>query len=158
MKLFHKNCNVMAPISGKVIKLEEVPDMIFSSKMAGEGIAIVAEGDVVLAPVDGVVSLIFESNHAIAISLDNGVELLIHIGIDTVELNGQGFERLVREGQAVKAGEPILKIDRSFILERGYSLVTPVLITNPETLKELSENVGIKVISGQDVVLNYRVK
>jgi glucose-specific phosphotransferase system IIA component len=158
MKIFGKNCDILAPVSGKVVDITEVPDKIFAGKMAGEGVAILAEGDVVIAPVEGVVSLIFESNHAIAISLDNGVELLIHVGIDTVELGGQGFTRLVEEGQKVKIGAPLLKIDRDFIIEKGYSMITPVIITNPQVLKKMEANTGINAIGGQDIILNCRVK
>jgi PTS system glucose-specific IIA component len=158
MGIFGKKCDILAPISGKVINITEVPDKVFAAKMAGEGVAIIAEGDVVLAPIDGVVSLIFESNHAIAIRLDNGIELLIHIGIDTVELNGQGFTRLVEEGQKVKIGDPLLKMDRKFIVEKGYSVITPVLITNPDVLKNIEINIGINAVGGQDVVLNCRLK
>lgn len=157
MNFFRKNYEILAPISGKVIDLANVQDRVFATKMAGEGVGIIAEGTIVYAPSDGVVSLIFESNHAIGMTLDNGVELLIHLGIDTVELKGEGFTRLIKEGTRVKAGEAILKIDKNFIVSRGYSLETPVLIANTDMVKEFQCNVGIKAVGGQTVIIKYRI-
>jgi PTS system D-glucosamine-specific IIA component/PTS system glucose-specific IIA component len=153
-----RNFKLIAPMSGKIIKLDEVKDEIFSQKMAGDGIAIETCGDLVVAPADGDLTFIFKTNHAFGMSLDNGIELLIHIGLDTVGLAGEGFERLVREGQSVKAGEPIIKINREFILERGCSLVSPILITNPNAVKFSDLNIGKSVKVGQDVVLEYKLK
>ena len=156
MNFFRKNYEIVAPISGKVIDLTKVKDRVFATKMAGDGVAILADGDIVYAPWDGVVSLIFESNHALGMTLDNGIELLIHLGIDTVELKGQGFVRLIEEGTRVKVGDPILKINKDFITEKGYSLETPVLITNTDMLKDLQCNVGIKAVGGKTIIMTYR--
>jgi PTS system glucose-specific IIA component len=155
---FKKSLELIAPVSGKVIDLSEVPDQVFAQKMAGDGVAIDTTGDIIVSPVDGVVSFIFKTNHAFGMMLDNGVELLVHVGIDTVELNGTGFERLIEEGTKVKAGTPILKIDREFIKEKGYSLITPVLIANPDKLKEIKYNTGIEVEAGKEAVISYKVK
>ncbi len=157
LNFFRKNYEIVAPISGKVIELSKVQDRVFATKMAGDGVAIFADGDTVYAPSDGVVSLIFESNHAIGMTLDNGIELLVHLGIDTVELKGQGFKRIIKEGTRVKAGEPILRINKDFITEKGYSLVTPVLITNTDMLKDIQCNVGIKAVGGQTIIMTYRI-
>ena len=157
LKLLNKRETLLAPISGKVINLAEVSDQIFAEKIAGDGVGIDSTGDIVVAPADGVVVLIFNTNHAFAMVLENGTELLIHIGIDTIELNGTGFKRLIEEGTKVRAGEPIIKIDREFIKEKGYSLITPVLITNPDRLKEINYNTGIKVNAGKDTVVYYEV-
>lgn len=157
MRFLRKNYEILAPISGQVIDLSKVQDRVFATKMAGDGVAIIADGNVVYAPADGVVSLIFDSNHAIGMILDNGIELLIHLGIDTVELKGEGFTRLIEEGKRVKAGEPILKIDKKFITEKGYSLITPVLITNTDRAKNLQCNLGIKAEGGQTVIMEYRI-
>ena len=155
---FRKSLEIVAPIAGKVIDLSEVPDQVFAQKMAGDGIGIDSTGDIIVAPVDGVVALIFKTNHAFAMILDNEIELLVHIGIDTVELEGTGFQRLIQEGTKVKAGEPIIKIDRELIKEKGYSLVTPVLITNPDKLKEIKYNTSITAEAGKDVVITYKTK
>lgn len=154
--LFKKCFELVAPVSGRVIPLSEVPDEVFAQKMAGDGVAIEATGDVVVSPCDGTLSLIFKTNHAFALTTDSGIELLIHIGIDTVELNGEGFERLAEEGIKVTAGTPIIKIDREFIKSKGLSLATPVLITNPDNCKEINGLTGKNVEAGKDTVIKSK--
>lgn len=153
-----KRDEIFAPITGKVIDLYEVPDQIFSEKIAGDGVGINSTGDIVLAPADGVIVLIFETNHAFAMVLENGIELLVHVGVDTIELKGAGFKRLVEEGARVKLGEPIIKIDREFIEQKGYSLITPVLITNPDRLESIKYNTDIMAQAGKDIVISYEVE
>ena len=148
----------IAPMSGKVISLSQVPDEIFSSKMAGEGVAIDPIDDLVLAPAEGELSLILESNHAFCMKLDNGIVIVVHIGVDTVELKGDGFQRLIESGVRVKAGEPVIKLDREKILAKGYSLITPVLITNMERVTEKKYYENIDVVAGKDVIMSYKVK
>lgn len=156
---FKKNSKLVAPVDGKVIDLSQVPDPVFAQKMAGDGVAIDTTGDTIVAPCDGELSLIFNTNHAFAITLKDGVELLVHIGIDTVSLNGEGFERLAEQGTTVKAGTPIIKINRDVITSRGLSLITPVLITNPDVVKDLkAESVGSTVTAGNNTVLTYKIK
>ncbi len=111
-----------------------------------------------MAPADGVISLIFKTNHAFGIILKDGTELLVHIGIDTVKLEGKGFERLLQEGDKVKAGNPIIKIDREFIKSQGYSLITPVLITNPDNVKNIEYKTGFNAKSGKDILISYTSK
>lgn len=154
--LFKKDLKLVAPVSGKAIDLSQVPDAVFAQKMAGDGAAIEATGDVAVAPCDGTLTLIFKTNHAFAMTLDNGVELLIHIGIDTVELNGEGFERLAEEGTKVKAGTPIIKFNAEFIKSKGLSLATPVLITNSDSVKEIKSLTGKDVTAGEDEIVTYR--
>lgn len=154
--LFKKDLKLVAPVSGKAIDLSQVPDAVFAQKMAGDGAAIEATGDVAVAPCDGTLTLIFKTNHAFALTLDNGVELLIHIGIDTVELNGEGFERLAEEGTKVKAGTPIIKFNAEFIKSKGLSLATPVLITNSDSVKEIKSLTGKDVTAGEDEIVTYR--
>ena len=148
---------LLAPLSGEIIQLSKVPDKVFASKMAGEGIAIDSVDDIVLAPADGHLALILNGNHAFCMKLDNGMLIIVHIGIDTVELKGEGFERLVQDGNRVKAGEPIIKIDRKKVIEKGYSLITPVLITNMEFVSEMSYTKLIKVKAGTDVIMSYNI-
>ena len=102
------NFRLVSAVAGKSIPLSEVPDPVFAQKMAGDGIAIDTTGDTIVAPADGELSLVFKTNHAFAMTLSNGIELLVHVGIDTVSLEGEGFERLTEPGQQVKAGTPIL--------------------------------------------------
>lgn len=156
-KFLSKNNELKAPVAGKVIDLKEVPDDVFSGKMIGDGAAIDTTGDIIVSPADGKLSLVFKTNHAFALHLKNGAEILVHIGLDTVELKGEGFTRLAEEGTYVKAGEPIIKIDREFIASKGYSLITPVLITNPDIIVQLDVCTGKEVNTG-DVIFNYKIK
>jgi PTS system D-glucosamine-specific IIA component/PTS system glucose-specific IIA component len=150
-----KQNKIIAPISGKAIDLSEVPDEVFAQKMAGDGIAIDATGNIVVSPVDGKLTMIFETLHAFGITLDNGVELLVHIGLDTVELKSEGFKKLIEEGSYVKVGTPIIEIDREFILSKGFSLITPVLITNLEKVKNIDTITNKLVEAGKDEVILY---
>lgn len=156
---FKKNSNkeikLVAPITGKTLDLSNVPDKVFAEKLAGDGIAIDPIGNVIVAPADGELTLVFKTLHAFAITLTNGAELLIHIGIDTVSLNGDGFEQLVQAGTMVKSGTPIIKINRDFILSKGFSLITPVLVTNMDIVKDLKSNIDKDVVAGQDEVISF---
>ena len=152
------NANALvAPISGKAMPLSEVPDPVFAEKLAGDGMAILAEGDTVVAPADGEVTLIFKTKHAVAMTLDNGLELLIHIGLETVSLEGEGFEQLVEQGTRVKAGTPLIKIDRNVLLNKGLSLATPGLITNVDAAKSITPVESGDVVAGKTVVVNFEV-
>jgi glucose-specific phosphotransferase system IIA component len=118
-----------SPADGEVILLESVPDEVFSKKMLGDGVAIDVKGDEVFSPCDAVVEQIFETMHAYTLRMENGINILIHIGIDTVELKGEGFESFVKNGQKIDAGWKIAAFNRELIANKGYSLITPVIIT-----------------------------
>lgn len=148
---------LVAPVTGKAIPLSEVPDPVFAEKLAGDGMAIIAEGDTVVAPADGELTLVFKTKHAFAMTLDNGLELLVHIGLETVSLNGEGFEQLAEQGTRIKAGTPIIKINRDFIKSKGLSLATPVLITNVDATKTISSVESGNVEAGQSVVVNFEI-
>jgi PTS system D-glucosamine-specific IIA component/PTS system glucose-specific IIA component len=156
-KFFNKkqktDLKLVAPATGTAIDLSKVPDPVFAQKMAGDGVAIEITGDTIVAPADGTLALVFKTKHAFAMTLDNGIELLVHIGIDTVSLNGEGFEQLASEGTVVKAGTPIIKINKDFILEKGFSLITPVLITNPDIVSELIISTDKNVTAGEDEII-----
>jgi PTS system glucose-specific IIA component len=124
---------VLAPVSGQAVPLGEVPDEVFAEGMAGEGGAIVpgASGEAV-APVSGALVKLFEGGHAFGIETDEGVELIVHVGLDTIEMRGNGFERLATEGDRVDAGQPIVRFDLDEIKNSGYDPVTPVVVTNAE--------------------------
>lgn len=151
------NFKLVAPISGEVISLSEVPDPVFAQKMVGDGVAINPTGDTIVAPADGELTLVLNTKHAFGMTLENGVELLVHIGIDTVSLNGEGFEKLVEQGTKVKAGTPIIKINQNFIKEKGFSLISPVLITNPEILTSIKTIENVDTIAGETTVLEYTI-
>ncbi|WP_238906493.1 PTS glucose transporter subunit IIA [Clostridium sp. YIM B02506] len=149
---------IKAPISGKCIPLEEVKDEVFSSKMIGDGIAIDSIGDIVYAPADGTIATIVNSKHAVGMQLNNGVEILIHVGLETVELKGEGFTLLVNVDDKVKEGTPLIKIDRAFIESKGMSLVTPVIIIESEKYDIDKCAIGQEVYGGKSSVIEYRIK
>lgn len=154
--MLKKQFRLIAPISGKVLDLSRTPDPVFAQKLVGDGVAIEPTGDRVVAPVDGTLSLIFRTNHGFGITMDNGIEILVHIGIDTVELEGKGFVRMAVEGQKVKAGEPIIAINPQMIKENGYSLITLLLITNVSEIHEIKYNIDVSVEAGKDIVMSYK--
>jgi glucose-specific phosphotransferase system IIA component len=123
-------CNLYSPVNGKIIDLEKVPDKVFASKTLGEGIAFDLNDEIVAAPCNGTITLIASTLHSFAMKSENGVEILIHIGLDTVNLNGKGFSILVNQGSKIKKGQPIIKIDCSFMKESNINLITPMIITN----------------------------
>lgn len=149
------NLKLVAPITGKSIPLSEVPDPVFAQKMAGDGVAINPTGDVAVAPADGELTLVFNTKHAFALTTENGAELLVHIGLETVSLNGEGFEQLVDQGTKVKAGTPIIKFDKEFIKSKGLPLVTPVLITNPDAFTSLKAIENVDTVAGETPVIEY---
>ena len=122
--------NIISPIKGELVPITEVPDQVFSKKLMGDGFAIVPEDGLVVAPCDGKVLNVFPTKHAIGFLTRGGREILIHFGIDTVNLKGEGFEVLVNDGEEVKAGEPLLQADIDYIKERVPSIITPVVFTN----------------------------
>ena len=126
----NKNENVIyAPVKGTCIDITEVDDIGFSSKMTGDGVAIVPIEGIVTAPCDGKISMIFDTGHAFGMEANNGAEILIHIGIDTVNLNGEGFEILKKPGQKVKRGEPVIRFDLEKV-KKLYDTATMVIMTN----------------------------
>lgn len=156
-KSLNKETKLVAPVTGRTIDLSKVPDEVFAGKMAGDGVAIEPTGDVIVAPCDGELTLVFKTLHAFAITLDNGAELLVHIGIDTVSLEGEGFQQLAEAGTRVKAGTPIIRIDKETILNKGFSLITPVLITNMDLVKELKTETDKDVEAGKDEIISFTV-
>ncbi|MFR0018736.1 MAG: beta-glucoside-specific PTS transporter subunit IIABC [Paraclostridium sp.] len=121
---------VVSPIKGKVLNLSDIEDAAFSSGVLGQGVAIIPSDGKVVAPVNGVVTTLFPSLHAIGILSDEGVEVLIHIGLNTVQLEGRGFESCIKQGDRITKGQAILKFDIDVIKEAGYSVVTPIVVTN----------------------------
>ncbi|MEC2075879.1 PTS glucose transporter subunit IIA [Metabacillus fastidiosus] len=130
---------IFAPLSGKLINIDEVPDPVFSEKMMGDGMAVEPTEGNVLAPVDGEVIQIFHAKHAIAIRSEGGAEILLHIGLETVSLDGQGFEVIVKEGEKVKSGDLLLTFDLPFIRENAASTISPIVITNGEMMERLTK-------------------
>ena len=132
-----KDVLLAAPLVGEAIELTKVEDEVFSSGAMGEGIAIVPAEGKVYAPCDGVISTFFPTGHAIGITAENGAEVLIHVGMDTVELNGEGFTPKAEEGDRVKKGQLLLEFDMAVIQAKGYKLATPIVVTNADDFKNI---------------------
>ncbi len=128
---------VISPLSGKAVALESVPDATFAQGVLGLGAAIEPSEGRVVAPADGTVGTIFDTHHALGLNLDNGVELLIHIGINTVELKGEGFTAHVSEGDRVTKGQTLITFDKDFISSKGYNTITPVIVSNSDDYAEV---------------------
>lgn len=129
---------LVSPLNGKVVALESVPDETFSQKMVGDGIAIDPTDGVVVSPVDGEVVQLFKTNHAIGLRTDAGQEILIHVGIDTVKMKGDGFKAFVATGQRVRRGDKLLEFDLAKVRAAAKSTITPVLVTNPDAASGLA--------------------
>lgn len=143
---------IYAPLNGEIVNIEDVPDVVFSEKIVGDGVAIRPTGDTIVSPVNGTIGKIFETNHAFSIESEDGVELFVHFGIDTVELKGEGFSRIAQEGQTVKVGEPIIKFDLALLEGKAKSVLTPIVISNMDEINNLAKQNG-QVIAGESVVL-----
>lgn len=128
---------VVSPLKGKVVPLSEVKDKVFASQALGKGVAIDPAEGVVLAPVDGVITTLFPTLHAIGITADTGLEVLIHVGIDTVQLDGKGFEAFIKQGDVVSKGQKLLSFDIQFIEKEGYCVQTPIVITNSANYQDI---------------------
>ncbi|GFI52957.1 PTS system beta-glucoside-specific EIIBCA component [Muribaculaceae bacterium] len=142
-----------SPLKGKVLKLSEVKDEAFASGVLGQGAAVEPEEGVLYAPADGTVSALFPTGHAIGFTTQTGLELLMHVGMDTVQLDGKGFKAFVETGETVKQGQKLLEFDRKLISEAGYSLVTPVLVTNSDDFEQV-EITGDEKVKAGDLLLS----
>lgn len=143
----NKETIICAPVSGKVICREDIPDETFASGIMGEGVGIKPEEEIIVAPFDGEITSVVDTGHAVGLTSSDGVEFLIHVGVDTVKMQGDGFQVFVTEGQKVKTGEKLLKFDRDKIRKAGYSDTTAVLVTNSDdysSVKTVAENVKQK--------------
>lgn len=136
---------IYSPVDGKAVNIEQIPDEAFAGKMMGDGAGVIPENSVICAPADGEVVFVFDTKHAVGFETTDGTAMLLHIGIDTVKLNGAGFEVLVENGQKVSKGTPLLKIDIPYLSENAPSLCSPVLCT------ELNENQRIRVIKEGEI-------
>lgn len=151
--LFKKNqsnseeSKFILPLEGKLLPIEEVPDPVFSQKMMGDGAAIDPTDGTLISPVDGQVVNIFPTKHAISLMDNNGREILIHVGLDTVTLKGEGFTSHVEDGQKVKQGQKLMDIDFEAIKDKVPSIITPIIFTNlKENEKVVIENNEIKIV------------
>jgi sugar PTS system EIIA component len=147
-----------APLTGTVKSLEEVPDPVFSQKMMGDGIAIDPSEGKVVSPVDGEIMQLFPTKHAVGIKAKNGAEILIHIGLETVSMNGEGFEAHVAEGSKVNKGDALITFDLELVKEKAKSTITPIILTNGDDMGELVKKDAVSVTAGQEDILEISAK
>lgn len=155
--IFKKAVEVKAPVNGKLIPIENIPDEVFSQKMAGDGLGIEVSDGIVTAPVEGEVMLVFTTKHALAIRTPEGFEVMLHIGIDTVKMGGEGFDVYVKKGDKVKAGQEIMKFDLELVKEKAASTITPVIITNMSEVASIEKKSGT-VTRGKDIIMKITKK
>lgn len=158
MKLFQNlfakdnSIRIGAPTEGKLVSIKEVSDPTFSEEVLGKGVAIIPADGKFYAPVDGTISTIFPTGHAAAITSSEGVEILIHIGLDTVKLEGKHFTIHAEEGQEIKKGELLLEADLDQIKTEGYDIITPVIICNSDEYSEIQMMEPGGVAQGDDIL------
>lgn len=149
---------VVAPLTGNSVPLEEVPDDAFAGKHMGDGVAIEPSAGVLSAPFDCTVAHLINTKHAIILEHESGLQLLAHIGINTVALKGEGFNALVKSGDKVRAGEPLIEFDMELIREKGYPLITPVIVANGEEAVSALEPAFGPVKAGEGKIMTVELK
>ena len=153
--MFSTNKKLVSVADGQAVELDAVPDEAFSSGMLGNGFAVVPSDGTIYSPIDGKIQSITDARHAYTIHSNDGLDVLVHIGVDTVSMEGKGFISLVEPGDDVRAGDIIAKADLGLIKMRGLSAITPVLVTNSDQLKDFSIKRG-RVQGGKSTVMTYK--
>ena len=156
--IFSKKQNqLLAVCDGVSLPIAEIPDEAFSMGLLGRGFAQDPESNIFRSPISGKIESVSKTKHAYSIHTKNDLDILVHIGVDTVELNGEGFEPMVSDGDTVKAGDPLCSADIELIKRRGFNPITAVLITNPEKIENIAYKFGATV-AGRDCPMYYSVK
>ena len=145
---------IKSPADGQIVAIESVDDQVFSQKLVGDGVAIIPMSNVFTAPIDGTISKIFPTNHAYSVKSPKDLEVMVHIGLDTVELEGVGFERLAKEGDEVKAGDPIIRVDLGYIRDHAKDIITPIIISEESDVKEVDKR--LKIVKSQDIIMEVK--
>ncbi|WP_210468693.1 PTS glucose transporter subunit IIA [Sporosarcina sp. 6E9] len=153
-----KEETILAPLTGSVVQIEEVPDPVFSQRMLGDGIAIMPTDGTVVAPFEAEIVQVFPTKHAIGLRGKSGLEVLIHIGLETVALNGEGFETFVQQGDKVSAGDKLVKFDMDYVNENANSLVTPITLTNGEVVENFTVTEESSVVAGETTLIRVKIK
>lgn len=152
-----KEVEILAPLTGITVAIEEVPDPVFSEKMMGEGIAIKPTSNTVVAPFKGVVKMIMpNSGHAVGLVNEVGLELLIHVGMDTVSLEGEGFEVVTEVDAKVEPGDPLIIFDEALLKEKGMDTLTMIVVTNAGELQPSQFMVNKEVTAAEDTIISYK--
>ncbi|MCM1174001.1 MAG: PTS glucose transporter subunit IIA [Blautia sp.] len=146
---------VESPVAGRLVSIKEVNDPTFSEEILGKGAAVIPSDNRICAPLDGTVTTMFPTGHAAAVTGDNGVSVLIHVGLDTVQLKGEYFTIHASDGQKVKKGDLLMEADIGKIKEAGYDVITPVIVCNPDDFSEICMEESGDVAQG-DVILRLK--
>ncbi|MCR2045204.1 PTS sugar transporter subunit IIA [Anaerosalibacter massiliensis] len=156
---FKKNkiIEIISPATGRIIPIEEVEDETFAKKRTGDGIAVELTDGKIIAPFDGEIISMYNANHCLVIRSEDGIELLIHIGIDTIKLKGEGFKKYVELNDKVNKGDTILEADIDLLKSKNKSVVTPIIITNRRRIDSIEKMKG-NVEKGKDKIMNIKVK
>ena len=141
-----------APAAGKAVSIKEVNDPTFSEEILGKGVAVIPSEGKIYAPADGEVGMVFDTLHAVSMTTDYGAEILIHVGLDTVQMKGEGFEGHVKAGDKVKKGDLLLTVDLDKVKAAGYDIITPMLICNTADYAAVEALAGREVAAGEDVL------
>ncbi|WP_114603359.1 PTS glucose transporter subunit IIA [Staphylococcus sp. EZ-P03] len=149
-----KDIEIYAPISGEYVNIEDIPDPVFAQKMMGEGFGINPSEGVVVSPINGKVDNVFPTSHALGLKADNGLELLIHIGLDTVQLNGEGFKVLVESGDTVSVGDPLVEFDLDYISQNAKSVISPIIITNTDQTENIDIHAQDQLVKNETKVID----
>lgn len=150
-----KGLEVVSPMKGKCVSIKEVSDPTFSEEILGKGVAVIPEDGKVCAPADGTVTTMFPTGHAVGMTTDDGLELLVHVGLDTVALKGEGFHIVAKEDQKVKKGDLLIEADLEKLKAAGYDVITPVIVCNSSEYSEVTGLVGNEVNPG-DVIIEIK--
>lgn len=151
----NKKAEIVSPVTGKAVPVSEIEDPVFKEKVMGDGVAVTPATNEIFAPCNGTVVQIAHTFHAICFESEDGMEILLHLGMDTVKLNGEGFQCHVEVGQKVKKGDKIMDMDIKLIQEKGYSINSPCIILNMDAAKEFEIVTG-DVVHGETTIITYK--
>ncbi|WP_079528563.1 PTS sugar transporter subunit IIA [Halobacillus hunanensis] len=162
-KLFGGNKRIeeqfVAPLTGKVVSLDDVPDPVFSQRMMGDGVAVEPTDGKVVSPIAGEVVQVFPTKHAVGIKTKSGVEVLVHIGLETVSMEGEGFEGHVSAGDHVQPGDPLITFDMDLVSEKAKSTTTPIMITNfDEVVEHFEPSYHETATAGETGIMTVKTK
>lgn len=149
-----KNGEIFAIQSGEVVSVTEVPDAMFAQKILGDGVGLIPEDNSIYSPVSGTVDVVANTSHAVGIKTNDGLDVLVHIGLETVGLEGKGFDVKVKVGDKVNAGDLLAEVDFDYLKEKGFEIITPIIITNMDDIKEIKINTG-KATAKETVIIEY---
>lgn len=147
-----KGITIVSPMKGKCVEIKEVSDPTFGDEILGKGVAIIPEDGKVYAPADGVITTMFPTGHAVGMTTDEGVELLVHVGLDTVALKGDGFKIIAKDDQKVQKGDLLMEADLDKIKAAGYDVITPVVVCNTDEYSEIIGFTDTDVNAGDDII------